>query len=172
MIITIEPTKQEDIPAVFGLYDEATEYQKKVGNNHWLGFKTEVIGKEIDEGRHFKILLDGITGGTFVIALDDHLIWKAWQADPAVYIHRIAISQASRGNHLVKHIVAWAINYAEKFDLRYIRMDTGNGNHRLINYYVACGFAVTATNITIDFTPGLPAHYENGIFTLLQMVVK
>ena len=140
MNITIEHTKQEDIPAIFDLYDEATDYQKMVGNNHWLGFKAEVIAKEIDEGRHFKILLDGIIGGTFVITFDDHLIWKTWQADPAVYIHRIAISQASRGNKLVKHIITWAKKYAERFQLHYIRIDTSSGNDRLINYYVKCGF--------------------------------
>ena len=172
MIITTEHTKQEDIPAIFSLYDEATDYQKKVGNNHWLGFEAEVIAKEVDEGRHFKILLDGMIGGTFVITFDDHLIWKTWKADPAVYIHRIAISQASRGNNLVKHIIGWAKKYAERFQLRYIRIDTSSGNDRLINYYVKCGFAVTSTDSTVEFTPGLPAHYEKGIFTLLEIEVR
>ena len=50
-------------------------------------------------------------------------------------------------------------------------MDTGSGNERLINYYSRCGFAILDTNVKVDYTPDLPAHYENGVFTLLEMAV-
>ncbi|MDR3695306.1 GNAT family N-acetyltransferase [Mucilaginibacter sp.] len=171
MLIQIQNTTHSDIPAIFSLYDEAIIYQKQVGNNYWLGFGVPLIEKEISENRHFKILLNGKIGGTFIITLDDKLIWKLAQDDPALYIHRIATAQASRGNDLVKHIIEWAKTYAKQHQLSFIRMDTGSGNQRLINYYERCGFTIIDTNTTVAYTPELPAHYENGVFTLLEMVV-
>jgi ribosomal protein S18 acetylase RimI-like enzyme len=171
MLIQIQNTTHEDIPAIFTLYDEAINYQKQVGNNYWLGFEVALIEREIDENRHFKVLLDGRIGGTFIIALDDKLIWKVAQDDPAVYIHRIATAQTCRGNDLVKHILEWAKTYAKQHRLSFIRMDTGSGNERLINYYSRCGFTIIDNNTTVDYTPDLPAHYQNGVFTLLEMAV-
>jgi len=171
MLIQIQHTTTEDIPAIFALYDDAIHYQKQVGNNYWLGFEVALIEKEIAENRHFKILLDGKIGGTFMITLDDKLIWKTGQDDPAVYIHRIATAQACRGNDLVKHIIEWTKTYAQQHHLSFIRMDTGSGNERLINYYARCGFTVINTDTTVDYTPDLPAHYQNGVFTLLEMAV-
>ena len=171
MLIQILNTTREDIPAIFALYEEAIKYQKQVGNNYWLGFEVELVEKEITENRHFKVLLNGKIGSTFVITLDDKLIWKLAQDDRAVYIHRIATAQASRGNDLVKHIIEWAKTYAKQHGLSFIRMDTGSGNERLINYYSRCGFTIIDTNVKVDYTPDLPAHYENGVFTLLEMAV-
>jgi Acetyltransferase (GNAT) family len=172
MTIGISPTKEEDIPAVQRLYDEAIEYQKKAGNNHWLGFANEIIRKEIKEERHFKILIDGTIGATFVITFEDPLIWKDWQNDPALYIHRIAVSHASRGNDLVKQIITWSKDVASLKHLHYLRMDTGSGNDRLINYYIRCGFSVVSTDTRVAWSNELPAHYKDGVFTLLQMAVN
>jgi len=171
MLIQIQNTAHKDIPAIFALYDEAIHYQKEVGNNYWLGFETALIEKEINENRHFKIVLDEKIGGTFIITPDDKLIWKMQQDDPAVYLHRIATARASRGNDLLKHVIDWAKTYAKQHHLSFIRMDTGSGNERLINYYRRCGFKIIDTNTTVDYTPDLPAHYENGVFTLLEMAV-
>jgi ribosomal protein S18 acetylase RimI-like enzyme len=171
MLIQIQNTTPADIPAIFSLYDEAIQYQKLVGNNYWLGFEKALIEKEIKENRHFKVLLNGRIGSTFIITLDDKLIWKTSQGEAAFYIHRIATAQACRGNDLVKHIIEWAKTFAKKHHLSFIRMDTGSGNERLINYYTRCGFTIIETNIRVNYTPDLPAHYENGAFTLLEMGV-
>jgi len=48
MDIQIKSTRQEDSETIFSLYDDAIAYQKKVGNNHWLGFEPELITKEIN----------------------------------------------------------------------------------------------------------------------------
>lgn len=168
----IKNTRYEDIPAVFALYDEAIKYQKEVGNNAWLGFEEELVKKEIAESRHYIILLDEKVAGTFVVTFNDELIWKFSRDERAIYLHRIATAQAARGNDLLKYIVNWAKNYVTENQLLYIRMDTGSGNDRLINYYIRCGFSVIDTNTTVDYTPDLPAHYKEGVFTLLEMRAK
>jgi GNAT superfamily N-acetyltransferase len=168
MKVEIQNTLQTDATAIFVLYDEAIAYQKKVGNNHWLGFELELIAKEIAEQRHYKIVADGNIVATFCITLSDPLIWRDSASTSAVYIHRIATSQSFRGNKVLEYIINWAKEFAEVNELSYIRMDTGAGNDRLINYYVSNGFTLIG-NAEIDYTPDLPPHYKYGIFTLLQM---
>jgi ribosomal protein S18 acetylase RimI-like enzyme len=170
MQIEIQHTRQEDSAIIFSLYDDAIAYQKKVGNNHWLGFEPELIAREIAEQRHFKILADGQIVATFCITLSDPLIWKDSADTRAVYIHRIATSQKSRGNNLLKHLIDWAKEFAKANELSYIRLDTGSGNDRLINYYVMSGFTFLG-DTRVNYTPELPAHYENGSFALFQMLV-
>ena len=170
MQIEIQNTQHTDSGIIFKLYDDAIAYQKKVGNNHWLGFEPALIAKEIDEHRHYKVIAEGEIVATFCITLSDPLIWKDSGTVAAVYIHRIATSQFFRGHNLLKHIIDWAREYAKANDLSYIRMDTGGGNDRLINYYVNSGFTHTG-NTGIDYTPDLPAHYKDGTFALLQMAV-
>lgn len=172
MRIEIQNTREEDISSIFKLYDDAISYQKQVGNNHWLGFEEALIKKEIAENRHYKILLNGEIGGTFIVTFEDKLIWKTVQDIPAIYLHRVATAEAARGNDLFKHIVDWAKNYANQHQLSSIRIDTGSGNDRLINYYSRLGFSVVDTNTKVDYTSDLPAHYEHGIFTLLEMPVS
>ena len=170
MDFKIENTRQEDIAAIFALYDEAITYQKKVGNNHWLGFEPELIAKEIDNKTHFKIVADENIVATFCITLSDPLIWKDSDAIPAIYVHRISTGLAFRGNNLLKYIIEWAREFARDNDLMFIRMDTGSGNDRLINYYIKSGFTLIG-NTSINYTADLPAHYKGGTFTLLQMAV-
>jgi GNAT superfamily N-acetyltransferase len=170
MDIQIQNTGKEDIPAIFLLYDDAIAYQKKVGNNHWLGFETELVEKEIEEKRHYKIVADGKIVSTFCVTFSDPFIWKDSDITPAIYIHRIATSQFFRGNNLLKHIINWAKLFAKENNITYIRMDTGAGNDRLINYYINNGFSFIE-NISVDHASDLPEHYKAGQFALLQMTV-
>ncbi len=75
----------------------------------------------------------------------------------AVYIHRIATRQTFHGHNLLKYLLVWAKDFAKTNGLSYIRMDTGSGNDRLINYYVMNGFTFLG-NTSVHYTPDLPAH--------------
>jgi ribosomal protein S18 acetylase RimI-like enzyme len=170
MEVKIEKTTAQDIQDIFKLYDEAIAYQKEVGNNHWLGFETAMIEKEIVEDRHFKVISDKKIISTFCTTISDPLIWKDSDLVQAVYIHRIATSKNARGNNVLKNIISYAIDYAKDQGLQYIRMDTGSGNDRLIGYYIKNGFTFMG-DIKVNYTPDLPAHYKDGSFALLQMSV-
>jgi GNAT superfamily N-acetyltransferase len=170
MEIQIQNTEQQDIETIFALYEDAIAYQKKVGNNHWLGFEREKVAIEITGQRHYKMLSQGEIVATFCITLSDPVIWKDSNETLAIYIHRIATSASFRGNNLLKHIINWAREFAKANLLSYIRMDTGDGNERLIDYYIHNGFTLIRST-TINFTPELPAHYSGGSFALLQMSV-
>lgn len=170
MQINIQYTRPEDLETIFSLYDDAIAYQKSVGNNHWFGFEQELILQEIAEGRHYTVFAENIIVATFCITLGDPHIWKDSNNKRAVYIHRIATSKNFRGNSVLTHIIDWAKVFAKENELTYIRMDTGAGNERLINYYIGKGFAFVG-NTTIDYSPGMPAHYKDSLFALLEMAV-
>lgn len=158
----------QDIDRIFELYDLATGYQKLVGKKHWLGFERTLVEKEIREQRQWKIVVDEQIACVFMTAFNDPYIWGEKDADACIYLHRIATDPAFRGQHFVKQIVSWAKEYAATHGLDYIRLDTGSGNDRLNNYYISCGF--TYLGITEPgTTPDLPAHYQNGSFSLFEM---
>ena len=165
----ITNTQQEDLADIFAIYDDAIAYQKEAGNNHWLGFEEALLLKEIEELRHYKITDDGRIVATFVITLSDPAIWQDLNR-AAVYIHRIAIRKDFRGNNVLGAIITWARTYAKENSLPLIRLDTGTGNDRLINYYKKCGFNYLG-DTTIAYTPDLPAHFKDGHFALLEMTV-
>lgn len=160
----------QDIDTLFQLYDEATAYMRQVGKKVWLGFERAMVEQEIAEGRQFKIVEGAEVVCVFVITWNDPLIWKEKDADPSIYIHRIATRAAYRGNGYVKHIVAWVQAYAREHGRKFVRMDTGAGNERLNNYYVGCGFRYLGTTMPVTGS-GLPAHYEKGEFSLFEMEV-
>ncbi|MGY0037193.1 GNAT family N-acetyltransferase [Pedobacter sp. NJ-S-72] len=159
----------KDIDAIFNLYDQATTHQKNMGAGlYWQGFERSLIEKEIEEKRHYKITVDGELACTFCIAHKDPAIWKEKDKDPAVYIHRIATNPLLRGNSYVKHIIAWASEFAKDNQRDFIRIDTGSGNDKLNNYYISCGFNYLGVTQLEDVS-SLPAHYKHGSFSLFEI---
>jgi ribosomal protein S18 acetylase RimI-like enzyme len=166
-ILLCSPT---DVDTILNLYDQATAYQKTKYTKHWQGFERSLVKDSIDEDRQWKIIIDNQIACVFTLTYNDLLIWKEKDADPALYIHRIATNPDFRGKSLVKIIVAWAKNHAKQLQKDYIRMDTGSGNEGLNKYYVSCGFrylGVTEMGEAAD----LPAHYKNGSFSLFEIKV-
>ena len=166
----IVPSTLGDIDRIFALYDAGTAYQKAVGGLHWKGFERTLVEREIAEARQFKIVVEGVIVCVFVLTFDDAVLWRERSADPAIYIHRIAIDPAERGKGYVKRIVAWAREYCRARGKRFIRMDTGSGNERLNAYYVSCGFTYLGV-VKYDHADGLPAHYKTGSSSLFEMAV-
>lgn len=164
----IELSTPEDIDTIFSLYDAGTRYQKSVAKKHWQGFERTLIEKEMQENRQWKIVEEDAIACVFAIAFSDPLIWKEKDKDPAVYLHRIATNPLFYGNGYVKHIIAWAKEYALRNGKSFIRMDTGSGNEKLNNYYVSCGF--TYLGITeIGEADDLPSHYKGGSSSLFEL---
>jgi ribosomal protein S18 acetylase RimI-like enzyme len=157
--MTITPCTLSDLDNLFWFYDQAIAYQKQVFNKNWLGFDREMVTKEIDDGRQFKILMDDRVACVFVITHNDPLIWKDLDKDSAVYLHRIVTHPEFRGNGFVSAIIDWARDFCKLNNRDYIRLDTWADNHRLIDYYKDCGFFFVR-NTQLEDVAGLPAHYQ------------
>lgn len=166
----IESTLPKDIDEVFDLYKMASDFKKTVSGVQWPEFDRNMIQTEISENRHFKITTDRQIACVWSITFDDLPVWGEQNADPAVYIHRIATNPDFRGQKFVEKIIEWAKQFAKDNHKLYIRMDTTAGNQRLIDYYVKCGFSYLGAKKITD-TEGLPDHYHNATMGLFQMEV-
>ena len=157
-----------DIDIVFDLYDKAIEFQKTVFDKHWLGFEADLVRREIDENRLWKILEGDATACIFSVAYEDPFIWGDRSGDAAMYIHRIVTNPEFRGRGYVKAIVEWARTHAYENALQYIRMDTWGDNLKLKDYYTGCGFEYKGV-ITPTPSPTLPKHYHGITLGLFEI---
>ena len=162
----------DDLDTIFGLYDAAIEHQKMVSNMHWLPFDREMVTKEIEEGRQWKILAEGEIACIFLTAYSDAAIWgKEKDADPSIYLHRIVTHPAFRGRNYVQEIVNWAKENGRAWGKKYVRLDTWSDNMKLKELYVRCGFEFLGIASPAD-PAALPSHYSCILLGLYEIEIK
>lgn len=166
----IENSSAKDIDGIFRLYEISRNYQKVKGTIIWPEFDRELIETEVAEDRQWKIIIDGKIACVWATTFDDPQIWEERNADPSVYIHRIATDPDFRGMNLVVEIANWAKEYAKQNEKQYIRLDTVSENKGLIKHYQKCGFDFLGL-FELKDTAGLPAHYHNATVSLFEMKV-
>ncbi len=169
--MNIQNSTTEDIEEIFRLYKLATDFQKTRFTVHWPEFSGRLIETEILENRQWKLILEDRVACVWATTFSDPQIWEERNADPSLYIHRIATNPHFRGQHLVGEIVKWAKGFAKQNDKKYIRMDTVGDNPGLISYYQKCGFDFLGL-LKLKNTTGLPAHYDNATVSLFQMKLQ
>lgn len=166
-ILKIQNSQPDDVDLLLAFYEMAIAHQKKVSNQHWDGFSQELIESEIAEKRQYKITVDGDVACIFMVAFHDPVIW-AGRSEDSIYIHRIVTHPKFRGFSFVKEIIKWAKQYAQDYQLQYIRMDTWADNEKLFRYYTGCGFAHVGT-VRLDKPENMPKHYDNIRLSLFEM---
>ena len=159
-----------DIDEIFRLYAFATHLQQQKNAVSWPVFERSLVETEIKECRQWKLTEGKTIACVWATTFSDPLIWDEKNNDPAVYIHRIAVSPSFRGMNLVKQIVDWAKEYASTKNRHYIRLDTVGENKGLIKHYTSCGFNFLGLS-KLASTTGLPAHYNNASVSLFEMAL-
>ena len=157
-----------DIDEILRLYELATELMRQKRQVAWPVFDRELVREHIDDNRQFKFVLENNIACVWSIAYSDPQIWGARNADPSIYIHRIASNQEFSGRGFVSAIASWASQHARDRGLRYVRMDTAGENRRLISHYQRCGFRFLGLSPIAD-SSGLPKHYQNATVSLYQL---
>jgi GNAT superfamily N-acetyltransferase len=167
------PSTPADIDEIFRLYRLAAAYQATIPEATvvWPEFELGLVEQELAEGRQWKLLVGNTIACVWAITFDDPQIWGARNADPAVYVHRIATNPDFRGQGFVTAIVQWAKDYARQHQKKFVRLDTIGENHGLIAHYTACGFTYLGLAALTD-TAGLPAHYHNATVSLFELPVE
>ncbi|HEV7783430.1 MAG TPA: GNAT family N-acetyltransferase [Chitinophagaceae bacterium] len=160
----------DDIPLMQQFYAIAREYQKAKGMRHWLQFEEDLLKKEIEEKRQWKILEEDAIGCIFMTAYEDPYIWGEKNNDPSVYIHRIVTHPDWHGNNYTSKIIDWAQEHGRRLGKKFIRMDTWGDNPKLIDYYINCGFKYIET-LTPESTADLPAHYSCISLSLFEIEI-
>jgi len=159
-----------DIDTIFGLYRMAALYMKERFWVHFPEFDRNMVIKEIEEGRQWKMMIDGELACIWAITFNDPDIWEEKDVDPSIYIHRITTVPAFRGRHLVKEIVNWAKLYAKEQGRKYVRLDTVGENQKLIQHYQESGFRFLGL-VELKDTSTLPDHYKLDKVSLFELEV-
>lgn len=169
--MSIQKAVQQDLDIIFELYEDATRYQHEKGVSlPWAGFQPSLIETEIEAGRLFKIMEGEWVACVFSVAFTDPLIWGEKNADPALYLHRIAVSRHFRGRGYLKSILEWCHSLGQQHQKKWLRLDTNFDNTPLLNYYKKCGFQFMG-NVKPAHTDGLPKHYENITLATFEMAI-
>ena len=158
----------KDVDDIYELYRQAREYQKSRFHSHWPIFDKALVPTEIGEHRQWKMLVDERIACIWAITFSDPEIWEERNADPAIYIHRIATHPDFKGQAFVEKIVEWAKGFAAKNGKEYIRLDTVSENLKLIEHYTRWGFHFLGL-VKLKDTTGLPAHYHDAVVSLFEL---
>ena len=167
-MMEIQNSTPSDIEEIFRLYKMATDFQKGRSLAIWPVFERSLVETEIAENRQWKMVIDNKIACVWATTFDDPQIWEDRNADPSVYIHRIATNPEFRGRSLVENIVESTKQYAKANKKRFIRMDTVGENTGLITHYTKCGFDFLGL-FKLTNTDGLPSHYDKATVSLFQI---
>ena len=125
----IENCTMKDIDEIFRLYKIASAYQQsKQSVVVWPEFERKLVETEIAENRQWKLIINNEIACVWATTFSDEQIWEERNADPAIYIHRIATNPDFRGNNFVAEIVKWAKEYAKENGKDFVRLDTLGNN--------------------------------------------
>lgn len=133
---------------VRALQEEATAWLATLGTDQW---------QSLHRGRHGtgRTLAEAIERGEVYLAwdgeqavgtltLDDYADPEFWRPadhpDQALYVHRMVVSRAARGNDIGGQMITWALERAEDRGKIWLRLDAWRTNHQLHRYYLQHGF--------------------------------
>jgi len=149
-------------------WQAALAYQKERNLPLWSPFPEATISVEINESRHFSgFVFANNLAGFFSVTLSDPIIWGEAERGDAIYVHRMCVNPAVKGNNFAGQVLAWACGNAVAKERKFVRMDTWGDNQRLVDYYVKCGFTLIGFKKLSDVS-GLPPHYRGQRLALFE----
>lgn len=160
-------TTMNDIPTVVQLFEDSIVYQEKHGYPTWRNYDKGAIIKDIENKNQYKAINDNGIGIVFSVNYRDPVIWRDMDKGQSIYLHRIVVNPAFKGQKLFGLILDWSKAHIKQKGLQSIRMDTWADNPTIINYYKSYGFQVIENYQTPD-TEDLPVHNRNLALTLLE----
>ena len=160
-------TEKSDVEAIFELFNHSIQYQEKRGYPVWRDYDQGAIVRDIENRNQYKIKIGSEIGIVFSVAYADKIIWRTMDKGDAIYLHRIVVNPALKGQKLFGLILDWAIKHIKEKGLDHIRMDTWAANPTIINYYKGFGFEFVENYTTPD-SMELPQHNRKLALTLLE----
>ena len=164
-------TEIKDLDFIYSLFEKAISYQKRKEYPVWAGYDKEVLKKDIKTKLQCKIVIENNIACIFSICYSDKLIWREMEKGDSLYLHRIAVNPAYKGQKQFGRILNWSVDHATKRELRNIRMDTWADNPNLINYYKSFGFKIVG-NFRTPNSEELPIQQRNISIVLLEFDIK
>jgi len=166
--LQIENTVPADLEFIYNLFDHSIAYQEKKGAPVWRGYDKGALVKDIKEGNQYKIVIQSEIAIVFSVCYSDAVIWREMENGTSIYLHRIVVNPAFKGQKLFGKILAWTVEHARQKGLATVRMDTWDNNPSLIDYYKSFGFTFIGRYVTPDSLE-LPAHNRKLPIVLLEI---
>jgi ribosomal protein S18 acetylase RimI-like enzyme len=163
----VKNTEMSDLSLIFGLFDQSIQYQEKRGYPTWRNYDKQAIIKDIEDKNQYKVVVDSEPAIVFSVCYSDKIIWRELEKGDALYLHRIVVNPAFKGQKLFGIILDWAIGHGKAKALKSVRMDTWAANPTIIDYYKGFGFSFVENYVTPE-SPDLPAHNRNLALALLD----
>jgi GNAT superfamily N-acetyltransferase len=170
MALAVSNTEKHEIDTIFSLFDESVNYQEKNGYPTWRNYDKNAIIRDIEALRQYKVVAEGKVAIVFSVAFSDRVIWRHMDQGKSIYLHRIVVNPAFKGQKLFKVILDWAIQHCKTKGFENVRMDTWADNPTIIEYYKAFGFKPVEKYTTPD-TEELPEHNRRLSLQLLEYKV-
>lgn len=140
----IRKAKREDIGKIMEIVREAIALMNGEGNTQWDQSYPlpEDFFRDMDEGTLY-VYDDGEVRGFVCINWEQPPEYEpvAWKSDrEATVIHRMAISEQSRGQGIAKLFMGYAEQIAQENGENYIRTDTNSMNTRMNEMFRKLGY--------------------------------
>lgn len=132
-----------DLGVVTSLWQEAAAWLADKGVDQWqYPPREEKIVANIDRGECFLIEDDGVPVATITVdTFADPDFWTPDEAaEPALYVHRMAVRRDAAGIELGSAMLDWASLQAHQQGRRWVRLDAWRDNTDLISYYSSRDF--------------------------------
>lgn len=166
-VLKVLHTTMNDLEDVYTFFEHSIAYQEKHGYPSWRNYDRHAIIKDIESKNQYKVTVDGKTGIVFSVCYNDKVIWRHYDKDDAIYLHRIVVNPDFKGQRLFGAILDWAVDQGKQKGLASIRMDTWAANPKIVEYYKGFGFRFVEDYTTPD-TEELPVHNRRLALTLLE----
>ena len=175
MEICFRQAGPDDQVVVLEILNEAAEWLRLRGIEQWpahfntADWRSNRIGKYIDSGESWLVLVDGEPAATFNLTDQADPDYAAGWPDGtknALYIYRMAVRRKWAGYDLGTFILDWAEARAACEDKAWLRLDCHRRNRTLQEFYERRGFARVNTLITTIDDRGTP--YTRGSGALYQ----
>lgn len=147
--LAVEQGTPDDVTEAVALLDGARRWLHERSIDQWRhAIPAEVVLGDAERGALF--LVRDQSGLQAIITVTDHDA-ETWGTDtaPALYVHRLAVAQASRGRGLGQELLSWASTRAADQRRTFVRLDCADDNHGLRRFYESQGFQhVRDTTVT------------------------
>ncbi|MEA5626474.1 GNAT family N-acetyltransferase [Nostoc sp. UHCC 0251] len=142
MYISIRQATIQDTVIVSDVLLEAALWLQELGIPLWGDSEVslESISEDVANGLFFIAECDGEPAGTIKFQLEDLLFWPDISQEESAFLHRLAIRRQYSGGKVSSALLAWAVERAQTFGKRYLRLDCDASRPPLKALYENFGF--------------------------------
>ncbi|MFN6463205.1 MAG: GNAT family N-acetyltransferase [Nostoc sp. DedVER02] len=142
MHISIRQATIQDTVIVSDVLLEAALWLQKRGIPLWgdSELSLESISEDVANGLFFIAEWAGEPAGTIKFQLEDLLFWPDISQEESAFVHRLAIRRQYSGGKVSSALLTWAVERAQTFGKRYLRLDCEASRPRLKALYENFGF--------------------------------